>query len=254
MDLDRHITAFTDFADGHLTGEKSRDYYILLKREHSLRVLDNGREIVENETVPAHEAELAILASLYHDIGRFPQFARYGTYKDADSLNHGRMGVLAMRTLDLPDDVAEAEWRLIRATVGLHNAKSINPATRGCLRTMVNVVRDADKIDIFNVILDHLGDRDNPRKEVILSLEEHPTRYSGHVYEAVLSGLPCDYRTLRYSNDFILMLIGWIRDLSYETSKTLLYRRGLVDKAFFLLPADDRIKALEDRAHAYLSA
>lgn len=252
MNLDSHVAAFTAFADSHLTGDEDHDYYIRLKREHSLRVLDNGREIVERENISGDEAELSILASLYHDIGRFPQFARFRTYKDRDSVNHGRMGVLTLRSLELPGDVDAAWWRLIRAAVGLHNAKTINPATNGCLRTMVDVVRDADKVDIFDVILDHLGDPDNPQKAVILSLEPHPTHYTDEVYRAVLSGAPCDYSGLKYGNDFILLLIGWIRSLSYTTSLRQLTRRGLVDKAFSLLPDDDRIHALKDGVNAYM--
>lgn len=252
MDLDRHVAEFTAFADTHLNGEETNDYNIRLKRDHSLRVLDNGRTIVENEAIGGRIGELAVLASLYHDIGRFPQFARYATYKDADSVHHGRMGVLTLRGLDLPDDVNEKEWRLIRAAVGLHNAKTINPATNGCLRTMVDVVRDADKVDIFGVILDHLSDRDTPRGVVIHSLEEHPTRYLDSVYRDVLSGTPCDYGRLKYSNDFILLLIGWIRSLSFATSLDLIARRGLVDKAFFLLPDNDQIRTLQDTVRTYM--
>ena len=252
MDLDRHLAVFTTFADNHLTGDEDHDYYIRLKRDHSLRVLDNGRAIVEQEDITGQEAELSILASLYHDIGRFPQFTRYGTYKDADSVNHGRMGVLALRSLDLPGDVSAAQWRLIRAAVGLHNAKTLNPATRGLVRTMTDVVRDADKIDIFHVILDHLDDQDNEQKVVILSLERHPTLYTDAVYRAVLAGTPCDYANLRYSNDFILLLIGWTRAMAFAASLNLLVRRGLVEKAFSLLPDDDRIRKLRDRTNAYL--
>ena len=252
MDLDRHIETLTAFADTHLNGSEENDYNIRLKREHSLRVLKNGRDIVENESISGRTAELALLASLYHDIGRFPQFARYGTYKDANSVHHGRMGILTLRELQLPGGVAPEEWRLIRAAVGLHNAKTVNPATNGVLRTLVDVVRDADKIDIFAVILDHLDITDNPQNVVIHGLEEHPTRYSAPVYETVFSGAACDYGSLQYSNDFILLLIGWLSSLVFPTSLAMLSRRGMVDKAFSLLPADGQIKALEEKTHAFM--
>lgn len=252
MDLDRHVAEFTAFADTHLNGEETNDYNIRLKRDHSLRVLDNGRTIVENEAIGGRIGELAVLASLYHDIGRFPQFARYATYKDADSVHHGRMGVLTLRGLDLPDDVNEKEWRLIRAAVGLHNAKTLNPATSGDLRTLTDVVRDADKVDIFDVILAHLSVTDNPQNVVIHSLEEHPTKYTPAVLDTILSDRPCDYGSLRYSNDFILLLVGWLFSLSHPSALDLLVRRKLVDKAFHLLPRDAGIMDLEDKANAYI--
>jgi len=252
MDLDRHVAGFKTFADTHLSGEKTNDYNIRLKREHSLHVLANGRDIVRSEAISGRVSELAVLASLYHDIGRFPQFARFGTYKDADSVHHGRLGVLALRELALPGDVNAAEWRLIRAAVGLHNARAVNPATRGVLRTLVDVVRDADKVDIFAVILDHLSEHDNPQGVVIHHLEEHPTRYSESVLRTILAGEPCDYGSLRYSNDFILLMLGWMFSMTFPTSLDMLSRRGLVDKAFSLLPGDDRIKALEEKTHALI--
>jgi putative nucleotidyltransferase with HDIG domain len=252
MDLDRHVAGFRAFADTHLNGEETNDYNIRLKREHSLNVLANGRAIVQSEGIAGRTGELAVLASLYHDIGRFQQFARFGTYKDADSMHHGRLGVLTLRKLSLPDDVSATEWRLIRAAVGLHNAKTVNPSINGALRTLVDVVRDADKVDIFAVILDHLSVRDNSQGVVIHSLEEHPTRYTVPVYETIVSGAPCDYGSLRYSNDFILLLLGWLFSLSFLSSLDMLSRRGLVDKAFSLLPDDARIKALEQKVHALI--
>lgn len=252
MDLSRHVELFTDFADSHLTGDETHDYNIRLKREHSLRVLENGRDIIKSESITGHVADLATLASLYHDIGRFPQFTRYNTYKDADSVNHGRMGVLTLRTLDLPGSMSDRDLSTIRAAVGLHNAKTLNPETNGTLRTVVNVVRDADKVDIYNVILDHLSSEDNSQGVVIHSLEEHPTHYSEFIYDTIMSDSPCEYGMLRYSNDFILLLIGWLFTLNFTTSMVMLRDRGLLEKAFGLLPNDDKIGALENKANEFM--
>lgn len=252
MDLDRHIAMFTAFADGHLTGNEDHDYNIRLKRDHSLRVLQNGQAIIGHEAITGRTASLATLASLYHDIGRFPQFARYNTYKDADSVHHGRMGVLTLREIDLPDDVNDEDWSLIRAAVGLHNAKTLNHDTRDLLRAVVDVVRDADKIDIFAVILNHLSMKDNPQGVVIHSLVEDPERYTSSVYDTVFSGIPCDYGDLRYSNDFILLLLGWLHSMAFTSSLTMLSERGLVNKAFSLLPKDNKIQALKEKLHIFM--
>lgn len=252
MDLARHVKTFTDFASGHLTSDESHDYNIRLKIDHSLRVLENGQAIVQRESIRGRTATLTTLACLYHDIGRFPQFARYNTYRDPDSVHHGRMGVLTLREIETPDDIGAADWKIIRAAVGLHNAKALNPATKGVLRTVVDVVRDADRIDIYAVILQHLSMTDNPQRVVIHSLEEHPDKFSEAVYETVLAGGDCDYASLRYSNDFILLLIGWLFTLTYSTSALLLKKRGLLAKAFSLLPQTDRIRALEDKANRFM--
>ena len=254
MSLSDHKLLVREFAESHLTGEANNDYHIRLKLDHSMRVLDNGLQIIEDENINGRTGELAAMACLYHDIGRFPQFARYATFKDADSVNHGRMGVLTLRRLDLPDGFTDGEWRLIKGAVGLHNAKEVNPGLKGPLAAMVNVTRDADKIDIFSVILDHLSHPHSPDQVVIHQLEEHPTRYTPAVYEAVMSGGSCDYGLLRYDKDFLLLLTGWLFSLGYGSSARLLRERGLVARTFELLPDNDEIKALEEKVLRHLNA
>jgi hypothetical protein len=254
MPLSDHVRLVREFAEGHLTGENRRDYHIRLKLDHSMRVLDNGMAIIKGEGIDGRTADLAAMAALYHDIGRFPQFARYGTFKDAESINHGRMGVLTLRTLDLPGGFTHDEWRLIRAAVGLHNAKEVNPGLKGVLATMVNVARDADKVDIFGVILDHLSQPDSPDRVVVLQLEKHPTRYTPAVLDAVMSGGSCDYSLLRYDKDFLLLMTGWLFSLAYGTSARLLLDRGMVARTFGMLPKNDDISALKEKVLHHLQA
>lgn len=248
MDLSRHVELFTGFAGDHLNGDTANDYHIRLKLDHSLRVLDNAQAIIAEEGITGREADLATLAALYHDVGRFPQFARYATFKDAESVNHGRMGVLTLRSLDLPGTMTADDWRLVRAAVGLHNVKQVNPSTPPLLATLVNVTRDADKLDIYGVILDHLSEEDSPKGVVIHRLEEHPTKYSPEVLNAVLDGAMCEYGMLRYSNDFILLMLGWLFMLNYATTVRLIRQRGLLGRAFGLLPKTEEIKELEEKA------
>ncbi|OIQ51753.1 HD domain protein [Pseudodesulfovibrio hydrargyri] len=254
MPLSTHKKLVREFAESHLTGEENNDYHIRLKLDHSMRVLDNGLAIIGNEGINGRTGELAAMAALYHDIGRFPQFARYATFKDADSVNHGRMGVLTLRRLDLPGGFTDHEWRLIKTAVGLHNVKEVNPDMKKPLAVMVGVTRDADKIDIFSVILDHLSRPRSPGQVVIHQLEEHPTRYTPAVYEAVMSGGSCDYALLKYDKDFLLLLTGWLFSLRYGTSARLLRERGLVARTFGMLPENEEIRALEKKVFRHLEA
>ncbi|WP_319585050.1 HD domain-containing protein [uncultured Pseudodesulfovibrio sp.] len=252
MSLSEHKFLLKTFAESHLTGQENNDYHIRLKLNHSMRVLDNGLAIIGKEDINGRTGELTAMACLYHDIGRFPQFIRYATFRDANSVNHGRMGILALRNLDLPGGFSDGEWRLIKAAVGLHNAKEVNPRLKGTLAAMVNVTRDADKIDIFSVILEHLSQPHSPDQVVIHRLEEHPTRYTPAVYKAVISGNSCDYGLLRYDKDFLLLLTGWLFSLNYGTSARLLSERGLVSKTFEMLPQNREIDELKGKVLHHL--
>lgn len=252
MSLSRHVETFTAFASSHLTGDPEHDYHIQLKIDHSLRVLDNARAIIDGENVTGHTATLALLAALYHDIGRFPQYSRYGTFKDIDSTNHGRLGVLTLRELALPEGLSKQDLRAVRAAVALHNVKEIRPTTPVQLAVMVNIVRDADKLDIYPIILDHLGEDSDSKPVVIHSLEDDPDAYSDALFKAVLSQKTCDYSLMRYSNDFILLVTGWIFTLNFKTSIRLFAQSGLIEKAFSILPEDDKMQNLEEKVREFL--
>ena len=252
MPLTRHVNAFKQFATGHLTGDPDHDYYINLKIDHSLRVLENARTILEGEGIHGHEAYLCLLAALYHDIGRFPQFATYGTYRDADSANHGRLGVLAMRRIDLPEGPSDADWRIIRAAIGLHNTKKLNPRLPGLLSTVTKVVRDADKIDIYPVIISHMTDTSDSTRAVIHHLKDEPEKYTDIILNTVMAGEIGDYGLLQYANDFLLLITGWIFTLNYNTSLNIIARSGMVEEAFLLLPKNNKIQKLKAKVDKFM--
>lgn len=252
MDLNLHVKAFRDFADNHLTGDPDKDYHIELKRDHSLRVLDNAQKIIEGDRLTGSVATLATLSSLYHDLGRFPQYIQYGTFRDAESVNHGRLGVLALRDFAMPGEVSCVNQRRIRTAVGLHNVKTLSPRLSEPLRTVVEVVRDSDKLDIYKVLLEHIDHKQDPDRVVIHALKEDPLKYSDAVVDTIIRREVCDYNQLRYSNDFVLILIGWLYSLTSRTAVSLLKERGHLDHAFSLLPKDQKIKDLEKTANAYI--
>ena len=91
--LDRHTRAFQAHAQAFLAGSEEDARNVRIKIDHSLRVLGKAEALTRAEGLPASLAEQAWLAALYHDVGRFDQYARYRTFSDAASENHARLGV-----------------------------------------------------------------------------------------------------------------------------------------------------------------
>jgi hypothetical protein len=56
------------------------------------------------------------------------------------------------------------------------------------------------------------------------------------VYRDVLAGRMGDYREMRWVNDFKLLILGWIRQLNFATSRELVRRRGLAHSLLAMLP------------------
>lgn len=251
MDLEFHKDTLTRFAQEHLTGDSAKDNFIKLKLAHSLHVFKNGQRIAEGEKFPPHTSWICHIASLYHDIGRFPQFARYGTFNDRESINHGRLGVLTLRDTSIPGNISEPDMRLIRLAIGQHNLKSIRPNVPEPYATPIKTVRDADKIDIFRVMIDHFSG-DNPDPVVTHGFEDIPDKYTPEIYQSVMLGQVGDYANIRYANDFKLLLIGWLEDLNYKTSLDIIVQRGDVDKLFSFLPKDECIEVLKQKVDTFI--
>ncbi|WP_319467209.1 HD domain-containing protein [uncultured Pseudodesulfovibrio sp.] len=252
MSLRPHVKAFTRFAESHLTGNEADDALIRLKIDHSFRVQDNAALIAAKENLPAHNARLCELAALYHDIGRFPQYSKFRTFKDSESANHARLGVLALRQILLPDDVPQDDWRTIRLAVAQHNVMHIRDSLPMKLATPTQVVRDADKLDIFNVILSHF-ESEGPLNSVIAGgVADEPDKYSMSMYSRVYSGKLGIYNDMLYANDFKLLLISWVFDLHWASSIQLLSERKYLDRAFDALPDDDNIEKLKEKVFNFM--
>lgn len=251
MSLTPHIEFLTSFAESHFTGNRSRDKMLRLKLDHSMRVFGNAECIIDGERMTGDIASMGRLAALYHDIGRFPQLAKYGTFNDRESVNHGRLGVLTLRDLDMPGEVPAKSWRFIRLAIGQHNVKNIRNTLPSPVSEITRLIRDADKIDIFRVMVEHFSG-ENPDPAITHGFEEVPGQYSETIFDAVTARTTADYRDIRCANDFKLLIVGWVYDLNYPTSVSLLKERGLVERIFSFLPKDKKIQDLEKKVNNFM--
>ncbi len=251
MDLAPHKKALVSFAENHLTGNDADDSNIRIKINHSLHVLENASQIVVGENILGHTADLCRLAALYHDIGRFPQFAQYQTFNDKESVNHGRLGVLTLRDFAMPTPLPEKDMRILRFAVGQHNLKTIRPTLPTHVAIPTQVTRDADKIDIFRVMLEHFSS-DNPDPRVTHGFVDIPGKYTREIYDTVMAEKPGDYALIQCANDFKLLLIGWLHDLHFATSIKILDQRKYINNIFSFLPEDENIRRLKEKTNHFI--
>ena len=130
---------------------------VQLKIDHTMRVLEFARQIAGPKGRAAGLRELAELAALFHDVGRFPQYARYRTFHDQMSVNHAYQGVVTLKQHRVLEDLPAAGRRLVLGAVALHNRRSLPRGLPRELKDITQMVRDADKLDIFQVMLAHFN-------------------------------------------------------------------------------------------------
>ena len=86
--MDYNIEEFKRYADDYLElGDP-----IVLKIDHTLRVVELCEEIAKSLNLNDNDIELAKTCGLLHDIARFEQFKQYQTYADKKSIDHGDLG------------------------------------------------------------------------------------------------------------------------------------------------------------------
>jgi putative nucleotidyltransferase with HDIG domain len=220
-----------------------RREHIILKRDHSLRVHALAAKIVARESIAPSAPYLA--AALVHDIGRFSQFERFGTYRDDQSVDHGEEGADFLRAGDFLSAFEPQVRDCIILAVRLHNKREVPLDMDPLSRALCNVVRDADKLDIVPVVLAKLSAPGLQDPVVTLGLMDEPEAWTELVAEAVADGESPAYGELRYINDFKLLLASWGPKLVHGASRRIFSGRGYLDSLFDLLPKTERFSGLK---------
>lgn len=217
---------------------------IKLKIDHTYRVADLCEQIAQSLELSAAEVDLAWLSGMLHDIGRFEQLRRYNTFSDAQSIDHARFAVELLYDEGLIADyvpkisttelVADARtWRsmggangsptaqsedmplsdilqTLRIAIGEHSAYRIQKGLDERTRMFCQILRDADKVDIFRVICD------TPMEEVYgfqtkdilrsaITPEVMQAFYEHHAVLRKLKKCPADYIVAHGSLTFELV-------------------------------------------------
>ncbi|MFR9232841.1 MAG: HD domain-containing protein [Eisenbergiella massiliensis] len=90
MKIDR-IKAEKVFRD-YVSAYNAQDDKVGLKIEHTFRVAVLCEKIAASLGMAEDERDLAWFTGLLHDVGRFEQLRNYGTFIDAESIDHAMYG------------------------------------------------------------------------------------------------------------------------------------------------------------------
>lgn len=245
--FDDYVAEFAD-SDGNLHAMQR------LKLEHSRRVQHLARRIADELHWTKDAADLAEVCGMLHDVGRFSQFAEFGTFHDAVSVDHGENGarILADRASALLPEASRSGT--LSDAVRLHNKPALPNHLCVESETYVKLVRDADKLDIFEVVYDGATHPDSLYTEMSnwLNLDGGITP---EVLVCATEKRPVPYGVIRSLADLILVQLHWVYDLNYTPSFRIMRERGTFERLRSLLPARAPEAApLLDEAQAYLRA
>ena len=246
MDMEAPVLELVAFARGLFLADRRHRANMALKLDHCLRVFQEAEMITASENLSPATTRRAIWGALFHDVGRFEQYVTYKTFDDRKSTDHGRLGSWTVKRHGLLARLNRLDRKAVRTAIVLHNKRFLPPGLPKWAMHPAQVVRDADKLDIFMIMLDHLRSGGEHNPVVTLGLRDEPASYSTELVDQVLEGKLGDYAKMRTLNDFRLLLCSWVFDLNYTASKQALRERGYLTALLNALPDTPTIRRVRD--------
>ena len=212
--------AFADYVKNYNSGDSK----IQLKIEHTYRVNKLCEQIAKEIGLKDEDVDLAWLIGLLHDVGRFEQLKKYGTFVDAISIDHAQCGADILFNEDkirfYIEDSREDE--LLQTAIRYHSSYRLPEGISARQRTFCNILRDADKIDILKVNIEF------PLEE-IYNVTTEDLR-NAVVSPEVMDSFKEEHATLRKfkktSVDFVVAHISLVFELVYPISYLIVQKQG----------------------------
>ena len=243
--FDRYVAGFRE-PDG------SVPFAISAKFQHTGEVCEITDRILAGEHgFSAHDALVFRLCALFHDLSRFEQYAKFKTFLDMRSFDHGDRSAELIDELGFIPDLPAEDRACVIDAVRVHNKFAIPVEFPPSHLPAAKMVRDADKLAILRLIIRFFsGDFSDPT--IRLDLPDEPG-WSADILETALRGQCVRYTDMKTINDFKIALFAWSGDLNYPASASIALDEDLFGRLRALLPADARSDDLLDSARARLA-
>ena len=251
--FEKFVNWFDEYVAGFYGSDEFVNENIKLKEDHSRRVCSEMQFLVDRLNLTDEQKAVARIVALFHDIGRFEQFKKYRTYNDHKSVDHSQHGLQVIRQHRLLGEIDSTTKQIIEKSIAYHNLMELPEDLSGELLLQARLIRDADKLDIFYIVIQYYKkikqDPEAFRLEVELPDNDS---YSEKVLNKVLTGQRINYRDLHNWNDMKLCQLSWIYDINFQPTFERIREKQYLQKIISILPSDSHIQALKEHVLRYV--
>lgn len=240
-------TWFQRYVDSFCGADQEADIrtHVEIKRLHTRRVCQAAARLADGRD--AGEQRLIAAAALLHDVGRFRQYERYRTFNDALSCNHGELGLAVLREEQILMRLAQAplEQTALEQAVLLHNRRHLPPDLPPLTALLAKMVRDADKLDIFAMIVSG---------EMPVSREFRPDNACHPaMVDDILAGRLARFEHIQTAADQMLFRLSWLYDLNFKATLAYVAAAGYLPKMAAALPDTPAVRQITAQLERYLA-
>jgi putative nucleotidyltransferase with HDIG domain len=250
-DVDKFRIWFTEYVHTFKTEDAELLQNTDLKERHTKRVVKEIIKIGEQLGLTEEELNMAETVALFHDIGRFEQYARHRTFSDNNSIDHADLGIQILEQNHIFDCTDQFTKELIICTIRSHNKPCLPVNESGECLFYTKLLRDADKLDIWRMVTGYYNKRNAKRNDaLILDLPDTPG-FSEEVYNDLLNKSIVNLKHVRNLNDLKLLQLGWIFDINFKPTAELIRKHRFLEKIRDVLPESKEISEIFEHITSY---
>ena len=247
------VAWFNDYVKKHYSNNPKVQAGIELKEKHTVRVRENIVRIGRSVNQKENDLLLAETIALFHDIGRFKQYAVYQTFNDRRSENHALLGVRELVQGGVLSGLAEEERDLVLKAVEYHNLRDLPQNAPERHLFFSRLIRDADKLDILKITTDHYRNQGHESNPVLESGLPDTPGYSPVLVDDLLHQRRCSYDDVKNLNDRKLLLLSWLFDINFSYTLSEIAASDIVSKLIEVLPDTGDVRMVYEYLQVYMT-
>ena len=226
---------------------------VRFKEAHTARVCSNIVRLGGSLNLKAGDLLLAETIALFHDVGRFKQFAVYRTFSDRRSENHALLGLRELKHAGVLSGLEEEEQAIILKAIACHNLRDLPANLPDRCLLFARLIRDADKLDILGLFVKECIQQNREPDPLVVSAFPDTPGYSQVLVENLLHQNSCSYADTKNLNDCKLLYLSWIYDVNFPWTLAEIARNGYIETIIGALPDTQEIQAVRKHLLAYVA-
>lgn len=229
MDIEHAKKAFERYLDQY----DREDDKIKLKIVHTYGVVRSMNQITKKMGLSKEERKLAELIALLHDIGRFEQLKRFGSFEPG-LMDHAAYGAeILFEEGMIREFIEDSRYdEIIRMAIEKHSAYKLNGISDPCALLHAKLIRDADKLDNCRVKLE-----DAVETMLDVSAEEvGKQQISPEVLAQVYQKTSIDNKTRNTKMDYWVSYVAYFFDINFPETLEIIHEHQYVDRIIRRIP------------------
>ncbi len=239
----------------YLESYNSENHKILIKIQHSYRVMDVSRQIAESLELDEENIQLTELIGLLHDIGRFEQLKIYDTFNDRTSMDHADYGAeILLKDNFIRKFIKDDKYdSTIYKAIKYHNKYKIGEGLNEHELLHAKIIRDADKTDIYEV---YIRDIESGATELYDFDKIGKQEISLEVLKCFKEHKLVDKRITKNQADRLISTFAFVFDYNFAKGLELVRDREYIQKIIKRIKTDfnkEKLDMIQESIEKYIN-